>query len=217
MPDTHLFLNTFKPAVWFSLAISLLAAALAYTPIHHASSIMSQPAGHITRIPFTRYEQLTMALTYALRLPGTMLSRPERGFGGSWAERILLTVALWHAVLMPGIFQGQLFDAYTHPQTAANVNTIAELVALPDMRLAIRHRNSLTDVMGVDGSYSTPVLRQLHDRVVYKPTNMTAYETVLAAPNVADIDRLLHFQLMQPLYRRYDGYSKLHALTEYPM
>lgn len=216
MPDSFLILNTFEPAIWLAIAICLLAATIAYSTIHHTGCLITANSGHTRRIPASRYDRLTAALTSAIRVAGAMLSRPDRVFGRTLAERILLTVGLWHAVVVSGIFQGQLFHAYTHRQTAANVNTIEELAALPDMRLAIRYRNIMTDVLGDESQYSTPVLQRLRSKVIFVPANTSVYETVLGTPNVADIDRLVNFRMVAQQYRRADGFSSVHMLKEYP-
>lgn len=199
-----------------AIAFCLLVATISYLLIHYTSGLITANTGHTCRISYTRYDRLTAALTSAIQVAGSMLSRPGRDFGRTCAERILLTVGLWHAVVVSGIFQGQLFQAYTHRQTAANVNTIEELAALPDMRLAIRYRNIMTDVLGEDRGHSTPVLQRLRSKVMFVPANSSVYETVLGTPNVADIDRLLNYRLVAPQYRRSNGYSSVHLLEEYP-
>lgn len=215
-PPARLFVNVFAPPVWWALAVSVASAAAAYVPVH---SCVRRPTAASGRHR-SRYERCAHAVAASLRLVGVALSRQERGFGRTAAERWLLLVCLWHSVVMVGLFQGQLYDVYTHPRTAANVNTIDELAAAGDVRLAIRFRGIAADVLGGVAEQPTPTQQRLRAKVVEVAANSSVYETVLGrrgAVRMADIDRLMNYQLVAPQYRRKaDGRSRVHVLPEYP-
>lgn len=207
-----LFLNIFQPPVWLTLAVCLLAAAIAYASIHHIDTAVSAPTVS-PPIASTTFDRHTATLTAALRALGAMLSRPERGFGRTAAERLLLTVCLLHAVVMTGLFQAQLFHVYTHRTTVANVNTIEQLAA-SDQRLAIRYRNIVPDVLGAERDAA--VVQRLRRKLVYVPAETDVYETVLGTERLADIDRILNYRLLAQQFVRPTGFSSVHVLREYP-
>lgn len=214
-----LFLNIFKPNVWLTIFSVLSLAALAYGPIDRfGGNFDSRHGGGGASF----YDRVNRSVTAGIRVMGTALSRPERGFGATLAERCLLLVCLWHSVVVCGIFQGQLFEAYSGRQTVANVNTVEEL-AHSDRRLVIHYVNIVDDVLGseddvggVDGARMQTALERLRQRIVYMPVNVSVYDTVLTVPNVVEVDRLLNYRLVRPMLRRPDGFSRVHILAEYP-
>lgn len=202
------------------IAISLLAVAVAYCPLHQITSSLykdNRPLNIIQSPDDSAhfYIRLTNTVSAALRVLGSMLSRPDARFGRTAAERILLTICLWHAIVMTGTFQGQLFNVYTHRQTVANVNTLEQL-ADSDLRLVVRAGGILQNGLTEAWSQQVSVIERLNKRLLYVDANTTVYETVLRTPKVADIDRILNYELVAQRYVRSNGFSSVHVLQEKP-
>lgn len=198
------------------LGIGLLTVALVYCPLHFICLSATTGTNNPPPAPAApRYIRLTDTIAAALRVLGAMLSRPDAAFGRTLSERLVLTVCLWHAIVMTGIFQGQLFNVYTHRQTVANVNTLEQL-ASSDLRLVIRAGGVLQNGLSEAWTQHGSVIERLNKRLLHVPANSTVYGTVLGTPNVADIDRVLNYELVAQRYVRADGFSRLHVLEENP-